>query len=362
MIIKMYNYLKKRKEIINGFCSKANYMCPGEYCFDDSIEYLIRNDENTKKRAKEMLQNKFQSKAIYRLFLFLLRKLVFTKNMSIAPQNMVLAHFAGTVYTPVRSTNGYSDNRIFDFSHQKVLSIYTKKEDYHSVLSIYENFKVHFPMPEILWTNEQQLLIMEELILHQPSSMWVMDDYSYVINDVFERYLAYFKATQKKGITSYLSPKDLFDSLLKDERINCISRQLNVELFDLQIPCLPLHGDLWTSNTLLVKADAYEIKYIDWEYSKELFFFYDFFIMMWIEFYWNSNDIYLEKYAKGDYDHYFIKIFSLFNLTYNPSLRVDYFHVFFLNYYKDRLVHYSKKAKTFIFNQYNILIEKMANS
>jgi hypothetical protein len=359
MIRKFYRYIKRKKKILNGFYKNAKFMSAGKYVYDDSIKYITRNDYFTKQRANKMFQNNYYQVTI-KFIIFLLRKTLFRNKITIPEHDLHLSVFSGTVYRPVRSINGYSDSKIFDLAHNQVLSIFSEEKDYMSVVNNYENFKEYFPMPTILRADGEQLLIMEELILFEQNYTWMKEDYLYIMTDIFERYFNYFKVCKKKGIHSFSSPEELLDIMKDSPEISFIKNKINPEIVHLQIPCLKLHGDLWTSNTLLIKANQKRICYIDWEYSNEYLFFFDIFNVMWLEVYVNNNYLYIEKYAKGDYDHSFKKMFSLFNISFKDKLRLDYFNIYFLNFYKDRVAHLEKIDKLDIINKYKRLLGKIS--
>ncbi|MFS0775524.1 hypothetical protein ABC255_05795 [Neobacillus sp. 3P2-tot-E-2] len=359
MIGKLHNYIKRKKEIITNFNENTKYMCSGEYILDDSLKYFTRNDFYTKKRAYKMLRSDYYPFSI-KAFILVLRKTLFRKNITIPDHDLHIEEFSGTVYRPVRSSNGYSDSKIFDLSQNKVLSIFSDEHAYQSVIENYEYFKVHFPLPAILWKNNERLLIMEELVLFQPRNTWTQEDYLFVMNDIFDRYFIYYKECIKKENHSFNTPLDLLNSLKKHSEINFIKNQITPEILQMKIPYIKLHGDLWTSNTLLTKTNTRQVKYIDWEYTNELIFFYDIFNMIWLEFYVNNNGLYLEKYTKGEYDFYLKRIFSLFNITFNAKYRIDYFNIFFLNFFIERLSELNTIDKNDYINQYKRFLTKIS--
>lgn len=360
MISKMVIYLNNKKEVINNFNVNAKYMCSGDYVLDDSIMYITKNDYYTKNWAEKILQTNCYPFSI-RAIIFLLRKTLFRKNIYIPEQEVYLEQFSGTVYRPVRSSNGYNDSKIFDLSHNKVLSIFSNEQAYRSTIETYDYFNEYFPMPSILWKNDRRLLIMEELVHFQPMNTWMKEDYMYVMNDVFKRNREYIK-NNKNSIHFYRTPSETLNSLKKNHEIRFIWDKIHSDLLPLNIPYTKLHGDMWTSNCLFIKGDNHQIKYIDWEYSNTLIFFYDIFNMMWLEVYMNNNDIYIEKYVKGDYDDEFIKLFSLFDLTFEEKFRLDYFNIYFLNFFQERLIYFDSEAKLAYLNQYKKLLERMIDT
>jgi len=358
MIWKVIDYIKRKKEIFKNFDSNTKYMLSGTYILDESIKYMTRDDEDTKKRAYKMLQADYYPFFI-RVIIYFLRRTLFRKKIIIPEQELPLSGFSGNVLRPVRSSNGYSDSKIFDLKHNKVLSIFTDRKEYSTVVQTYDYFNRHFPMPNILWTNDDQLLIMEELVLFQPKNTWEEEDYEWVISDLFKRYYVYFNESKIKGNFTYKSPTELLNPLLGDSEIQLIKSNIHPELIDMKIPYLKLHGDLWTSNTLLLKEEKTQIKYIDWEYSKDFWFFYDLFNMMWLEYYVNNNFIYVKRYITGDYDEDFKKIFSLFHLHFQPKFKLDYLNLFFLNFFEERLANLNEVDKKESLNKYKGLLQKV---
>lgn len=358
MIWKVIDYIRRKKEIFKNFNANTKYMLSGTYVLDESIKYMTRDDEDTKTRAYKMLQTDYYPFFI-RVIIYFLRRTLFRKKVIIPEQDLYLSEFSGNVLRPVRSSNGYSDSKIFDLKHNKVLSIFTDRKEYSTVVQTYDFFNRHFPMPNILWTNEDRLLIMEELVLFQPKNTWEEEDYEWVISDLFKRYYVYFNECKTKGNFTYKSPTELLNPLIANSEIQFIGSTIHPELIDMKIPYLKLHGDMWTSNTLLLKAEKTQIKYIDWEYSKDFWFFYDLFNMMWLEYYVNNNFSYVKRYITGDYDEDFKKIFSLFHLHFQPEFKLDYLNLFFLNFFKERLVNLNEVDKKDSLNKYKGLLEKV---
>ncbi|WML59307.1 hypothetical protein [Neobacillus sp. PS2-9] len=358
MFKKIYLFLKRKREILKGFQRNTKYMCAGIYVYDDSLKYITRNDSYTKNRALQIFQNNYYQAAI-KVFIFLLRKTFFRKKVEIVEPAEQKNEFSGSVYRPVRSSNGYNDSKIFDLSRNQVLSIFSNKQEYQSVLSIYQSFKKFFPMPAILQADAEQLIIMEELVNFEQNHTWIEEDYLFVMEDVFERNINYFKACVENGIQSSSSPTDLISQIKMNAVIEPIRNKINPELLDVKFPCVKLHGDLWTSNTLLVKEGKSHICYIDWEYSREYIFFYDLFNMMWLEVYVNNNHLYIHKYIKGEYNNYFYKLFSLFNLSFDEKLKLDYIIIYFLNFFTERGIHLGTVEQVDILDKFKRMLDRL---
>jgi hypothetical protein len=359
MIGKIYNYIKGKQEIVYRFYENSHFMSSGTYVFDESIKYIRIVDDDTKKHSSEILhQNRYRNVSS-KICVFLLKKLLFRKSITIQKEKNELSNFSGTVFLPVGSANGYSDKKIFDFETERVLTIFSDKKDYNNHLSHYAYFKNYFPLPEIVWTKSKDLLLIEELIFLKPYNQWCKEDFLFVMRDIFNRYHNYFIDCYRKGNYVLSSPNQLFVSLSNGFEMDFIKKSIHNELLDLKFPCIKLHGDLWTANTLLDKHESNKVMYIDWEYSNEFLFFYDFFNVMWLEVYMYDNDFYIKRYFEGEYDVEFSNVFSIFDLTYHPEYRLTYFYIFFLNFMKERFKTMSGENQQIYYHQYRNLIEKL---
>jgi len=359
MITKLYHYISDKRETIHSFYKYSDYMCSGSYVFDDSIKYIYKDENHIKNKANKILDNIHYRKMMMKLLVSILRNTIFKNPMIIQHPSLKKEAFSGTIFLPVGSTRSYRDQKIFDIKNKKVLTIYAHKEDYQTVLAHYAYFKEYFPVTSIYWKDDEKQLIMEELIFFQPNKIWEEEDFLYVMETVFHHYANYLNTCKVNGLYSYHTLSSVLESLQDDPKIDYIKSKISPELQSLPIPSVKLHGDLWTSNILLMNGTQNQLKYIDWEFSNELYFFYDFFCMMWLEVYMKENYIYIEKYVRGDYDYHFGQIFSLFHLTFDSRLRNAYFHIFFLAFYKERLIHFNEEDKHIYFIQYKKLIEKM---
>jgi thiamine kinase-like enzyme len=358
MLRKIRSYFKGKKELIDSFHDNASYMSVGTYVFDDSINYLVMDEPGTKKRTFELLQRDYYRKSFIRLFVYVMRNTLFRGSIMNQPEDGMVDNFSGTVFLPVGSSNGYKDKKIFDLVQKKVLTLFGEKADFMSVLSNYEYFNDFFQLAKIVWSDEKKLLIMEELIISVPKNTWKMDDYLFVMVDVFECYFDYLSFCYSKHKFNQVTVNEIVISLPDDPEITYIGNQINNELLHMKIPKIKLHGDLWSANTLLTKADKKQITYIDWEFSRELPFFYDFFNMMWLEFYMYNNDLYIKKYVNGEFDRPFIKIFALFDIPFKSEYRLAYFAIYFLIFYKERLILFEAKDRLTYIDQYKRLMEK----
>ncbi|WP_040203796.1 protein kinase family protein [Neobacillus jeddahensis] len=358
MFNKIFEYIKRKRQIKRSFHRHTQYMCAGIYEYDDSIKYIWRNDPYTKQRADQIFQNNYHQLSIKTL-VFILRKTLFRNKFIVPYMGLYKNGFCGTVYRPVRSTQGYSDSKIFDLFSNQVLSVFYEEKHFLTVLEQYENFNNYFPMPAILCVDYEKKMIIEELVQFKQNHSWQEDDYLYLMFDIFNRYIDYFEQCIEKRISSFITAEDLLITTGSANETQDIFNKISPQIIGAKFPYLPLHGDLWTANTLLAKGEESNIYYIDWEYSMEYIFFYDFFHLMWLEVYVNNNYLYIDKYVKGDFDLYFKRIFSQFNLKFQDEFRLDYFYIYFLNFFKERLAHLDRIDQMDYLSKYKILLGKV---
>ncbi|MGE6260641.1 phosphotransferase family protein [Heyndrickxia sporothermodurans] len=358
MFKELFQFISGKRETIKQFRKNTKYMSSGEYRFDESIEYICRSDCHSLLRASEMFQKNLYKKVFAKLIIFLLRKVLFNKKLNVIEHKLSLDDFSGTIFIPVRSTSGYIDIRIFDLTRNKVLTVFSRKKDYNSVIENYGKFKPFFHIPTVLWKSDEDLLIIEELIIFQPKTNWGNDDYLLIMKVTFELYLTFFKNKQEK-IHSFITPQNLFQSLPGEVEIKDLWMKISKEITNMKLPYTLLHGDLWTSNILYKKSDDFDVYFIDWEYSSEFIFFYDLFNMMWLEVYMNNNYVYVEKYVNGDYDLYFYNMFAIFDLKFQSKYKQDYFIIYFLEFMKNRLSYFDTNNVLFIIPHFMKFLDTM---
>ncbi|MBS4172941.1 phosphotransferase [Bacillus sp. FJAT-49736] len=343
---------------MHSFLENADYMSAGTYAYDNSIKYIARCDPSTIHKADEIFQKNYYQLCI-RLLILVLRKILFNHKIKIAHIHLDKENFSGSVFRPVRSITGYSDSRIFDFDHHKVMNIFARKEVFYSTINHYEYFKKYFPIPPMLMKDEENLFIMEELIPFKQFNKWDENDYSYVIEELFYRYLEYFNDCKQNGNFYYKNSLSLYQSESEASEIQSFFKEINPCLLTMNFPCLKLHGDLWTANIMLLERATNQIYVIDWEYSNDYIFFYDIFHLIWLELYVNNNEFYLYKYIHGEMDIFFEGIFTLFDLTFQKEHRLDYLYIYFLNFHKERVVHLHKSERQHFIHRFKKTVESI---
>jgi hypothetical protein len=361
MIKKTVNYYKSKNRIVEGFITNSRYLKSGEYIFDESFTYIYLKDSKTSALTIKMFKSSYQvlrydnegsllkvliSNILKRIFL---KKLVIDKKIE---ENI----FFGNVYLP--ATQG-KKGKIFDLIDNKVLSLFDDKLDFDKKIQSYRYFNDFFPIPKIDTYDNENLLVIEECINYKTNVNWNKIDRMSVIEDIFFRYISYFKVVIKENNYTKKIPMEVVEDLSKDIRfITSIKNNIADELLETKIPFVKLHGDLWTSNILINNLNSKQIYYIDWEHSKNYVFFYDFFFLMWNEVIHNQDYSYIDDYFSGQYNAYFEKIFALFNMEFQDEYKLDYFNIFFLVQFKERWGNSNNNFLNTRLDQYYALVTK----
>lgn len=363
MLKRFIRYLNNKNQMIKAFRESGKYLQDGEYLIDNSLTYICVNDKSIMSKAEDMFKNDLgtllynnKSEFLKKKVMYIIKILVAAK-LKASGNKKCKEEFSGSVFAV--SGNG-KDYKIFDFKNKKVLWKFSCEEGFISKINNYEFFSRYFTMPKQYGNNHHERMVIEEYIDFIPYNHWTDQDYSYVINQTFDKYIYYFQQCRQLRAYNYSTINYYLEELQEqDSVLQYVKNNIQPELLKMKIPVLRMHGDLWTSNMLLGKEPDSNVYYIDWEHSKELVFFYDFFFILWNDAFLRANHYYLEQFIRGEYDNHLEEIFSIFDLQYNGSLKVDYFSMFFLVKFKERWESESYKIQEEVLNQYKKIVSMM---
>ncbi|MHB1153384.1 MAG: phosphotransferase [Eubacteriales bacterium] len=361
-LVYLIRFYISRKRIIRNFKFNKIYMINGDYIFDKTFNYIYLNNDFTSIKVSDLFDNgskilayKFTiSKHIinYILIKSLSFKLKIKNNGEIEKKE-----FKGNIYLPNWDDNNF---KIFDLYNKKILHIFTKKEAYLKKLFNYNHFNHYFNMPLIINKDENNLLIIEEYRDFKKYNSWNDCDFKIVMKDIFMKTIKYFSSIVGKLDYTLKTPINLLERK-EDNFINDILNGINDALKNTNFPKILLHGDLWTSNILLDNKNK-NVRYIDFELSKEFIFFYDIFYLMWSEFNIYKSHKFLEFLLSGEFDSYFALIFNMFRLNFTVQHKIDYLNIFFLSHYCEWLYKADKTTKQVFYNKYKMFMDFARNN
>lgn len=349
MIKKLINYANRKRYILENFIENRAYFSNGKYRFDSSLTYIYMKEEYTEKIVKKKF-NKTYLNNKYKIINFILEKVIFNKTINFNEHNNKI-NFNGTLYLPANNNGLNKDAKIFDFYNKKVMSIITDEKKYFSEIENYYYFSKYFNMPKLIYASEKDLVIINELIEYITLDKIKKDEENLIIDYIMKKYYEYFYEVKTKG--NYFT-KNLQDIEIKYNFVDNIKYKINENLHTIKFPYIRQHGDLWHSNILI--DNERKIYIIDWEHSSEYILFYDIFWFIQNEAIYNNNYLYIDNYFKGNYDEYFNSIFELFDLTFDSKYRIDYFSIFYLNVFSQRLYDKDEYTNKVVYNHYENLI------
>lgn len=357
MLKKLTYFIKRKKEFIRNITENSNYLYPGEYIFEDMLRFVYLKDDLNYMKASELFGNPSIS-FIRKVILRILKKVVFNKSIII--ENNENSVIEGTVcYMGIAKL---SSMKYFDFINKSVLTRYFSEIEFKKAIENYKYFNRILTLPKIKYYNITKLTIVEELIDTKSIELWAIDDYQFVINDIFCRYIEYLKICREKGQYSFITPSYLISGITEGNRLlDKIKNNIFIDSLNKEFPIMKLHGDLWTPNILMEKSDNPNLYYIDFEYSRDYIVFYDFFWLITEQAIFKKNYALVDKYFFGEYDEYFDIIFKEFDMDFEIKYRFDYLNIFFLNKYTERWISLDDKSKTSRYNEYCKLLGHIKN-
>lgn len=338
MMKRLLNYYANKKKIVDRFVESRDFLFPGNYRFDESLTYIHLDDQNISRKSDDLFSqglqvvNFFNGRFFTKIIVTKVLRVYFNKKLVI--NRRATEEYRGTVYLPGGNGN---EVKIFDFTNNEVLIVYSNQDVYNDKINIYARFCPYFPIPTIIDKIEKKRIVIERYIDYKSNKHWDEYDFKFVINEIFRRYLEYFKDISTSGNFSWLTPAEVLESLPEEgDFIREIKAGISPEMMWKPFVVLNIHGDLWSPNILIDKKDPQNIFFIDWELAGEMFFYYDFFVFMWNEALTNRNFSFIRSYMNGEYDDYFFHAFEIFGLDFEPGRREEYLNIFFLNMYSRR--------------------------
>ena len=337
-------YIKRGKAMLNHLHTFSRFMCEGKYRINDSFTYISLDNEYVAMKAVNAFEKSDNIGIKLKLKLKLKKYLAVLSNFLLMPFLKLRAGnisiFNGNLILPGINNR---DIKVFDFINSRILVLYSERDTYHSKISNYINFNTYFPMPSIFLKNDVCNMIIEELIDFKPYEKWSCNDKQYVINDVFQKQIDYLKSAEKKKNYRNIFVRDLLNEDIVNDRIcDFLISKINHQAFDLELPVIKLHGDLWSGNLLFKQNSVY---YIDWEYSNDLIFFFDLYFIAFSELFFVNDSIYIDMYYQCKLDNEFKDVFQIFGLQFYEHYRTDYIYIMLLNHYVNSWIYEDKDVK-----------------
>ncbi|MFB9861014.1 hypothetical protein ACFPFV_02150 [Salinicoccus siamensis] len=331
-IIIKYIYAKRKRINVlkKNLFSFQKYLVAGKYtltvegkniCYLDSIDargFLGLNNSH----LSDGLEGKYQVKYILKKiinFIFIPNKIKVSKLESCNE------HFCGSLIMLTRQ----GDKKIFNFKDKIILNIISEKEKYERIKVAHNSFS-NYINSTIFDFDDSTKTYKEKLIDFESFNSVSEVEKNYIIKEFFTNYNNYFISLDKSNLKK-IKVENLLTSFYEENNNillydKLVSHFKKSNMFDITFPQTLLLGDMCFFNILKTSDKTY---YIDFEYSDEYIFFYDFMNILFVEFN-RKNPIYLMKYLNGEYDKNLEKTFQIFDLDFCIDKREQYFIMFLL--------------------------------
>ena len=247
----------------------------------------------------------------------------------------------GRLFEAVYSANNYDKNRevkLFSFQRNEILTICVSPEVCNKQIDEYNLLHNCFNMPKIeSYTSYKNAYIIAMVdLLPRPDDSLALQ---HICKSMASYKNAYIEAVKKIPVSEIAS--HAYDSDTITEKLNWLTEKLSPSLLSQNFPVCFQHGDLSRSNLMFGQCNGIsDFWWIDWEHAKERIFIYDyFFYILNTAVYFNDKTA-LNEYLSGHYDIYLSNYFSTFDLSFDSTLRKDYFILFTISFLKERVCKY----------------------
>lgn len=316
--------LNERRKMLKIIESKQRFLLPGKYSLALSGKRVafIKNKKSISflsNNLNQMVRDKSQKSSLVKNLI----KYFLGSINTIRIGKLENSEFQGTLLMSTFK----GEAKIFNFDKEVVIHFFNSKNDYLKLKENYYEFKDYFFIPILsFWPKE--IASIETYLNFTPSKFWHDNEKNTAIQVYLNNYTQYVMDKEEQGFRkNYL--KETLNSI---DRINHpIINKLNSHLSELNLnenwPVARVHGDLNFNNILLVNDKYY---FIDWEYSSNLIFFYDFFNLIFTEAIDHEDYNFIENYLNGDYDKAISRLFNEFNFEYINKLKFNYLVIFII--------------------------------
>ncbi len=305
--------IKEAKEVKKTLLENQKYLKPGKYKVNTAYKKIgyISSKDSLDFLEKNKFHLQRENGFFYKTKLIIRKSIETFFHVKIKNDNEYNA-------TLLMITNN-NDLKLFDFEKQIIYNVFFDKILYEKIKEAYNTFGDFFNIPLLRCIDEQQIII-EKYIEFIPFQQLKKEQDNEAIKEIFENYYNYFLSLNKNKI-KWIKVQNLIKCL--EQSIDKNNKHLIEKLIDKipkknyndKFPIVKCNGDM-VFNNILYNNEKY--CFIDWEYTKEFIFFYDFFNIITLEAY-TGNYKYLNYYFSGKYDEHFNKIFNIFNIDFNDK-------------------------------------------
>lgn len=281
------NFFKRKRFMRKQAKSLKKFILNGKYKFNNNCYYLLLDDNETKERAINLLDEKLGERR-KGLIEFIKRILSFG---SVKVKGNKKVHQASIILL----THQNKSIKMFDLKNNLVITKYLIKEEYFKEIENYKHFSKYFKTPKVLKYEDDEMVITEEFINYKQTSELNKSVKHELMENIFITYKNYLIENKESIIVNnnYATLKSL--------------------------------GDLMYKNIFYYNNEFY---FIDFELSNNNFILYDIFTFIFYAFYNNNETFYYENYINGLYDTHISELFNIAGIEFNNNMKEEYFNIF----------------------------------
>lgn len=314
---KLSYFVNQKKQLLKN----TDYLKKGFYVLHNNLHTYLHL--GTKHEAVKFPNGGTGLKHFFRL---IVGRLFFTVYV---PENGKKFRADSVYFTTVPNPN-YRDAKFFDYctNEKKVLTHCANTKRYDLYIKNRSKAAVIFPLPKLLYHNENELVYMEEII---NSIDWQKDEdmSACVYNSLFNFYINYYSQCDGKSFSKSVEDNANLPSLLQ------MPEEITMTLH---------HGDLSADNFKFTRNK--ELFFFDFDHANLFPLYYDIFFLIFNEAIINGNWSGYDLLKSGAFDNYFRNIAEK-NL---------YLKAFMRRFWLDRLSGVSERHKNNYLNLYKQLI------
>ena len=319
-ILKEFRYLQS---ILKHY---SDSLVAGKYYLHDNFHTMALKDPEVMEKVQQNFRKSTTNSRVKSL-IHAFNKIGFFFNRNRDSVGEYDAFYIANNYDEIREL------KLFSFKNNRMLTVCTSQSSMEEQLHLYERLSNSYNMPAVKKYDRYTNALEVSMVQWRP---FPGDEHAlYAIVQSVMR----FRIANKK--LHSCSGKDLiafsYNNGEMNELLGSLVKKIDKNILDLQIPLCLQHGDLSKENLIYGEAEGKcAFWWIDWEHVGERVFFYDFFFYIINAAYYGDKTAY-ECYMGEKCNVILEEFFELFGLIFDKAKKRDYFLLFTVVFFKERL-------------------------
>lgn len=217
-----------------------------------------------------------------------------------------------------------NDFKLFDFENMTLKNFFSHEETYSIIKKAYHSMSPFFNTT-IISFNDDKKCITEKIVRFIPYQEWTDTMVEQCVNEIGLSYTNYFSTItieiKRNDFDAIATVSKLFKSQLPCEETKKRIADILTKNTSIKLCNAFLHGDMKLRNILRC-GEKFSV--IDFERSRNLVFFYDFFDLIFTELFVRNDPRLMDNLFLGNYDRILALLFNSLELTFNPNMKQYY--------------------------------------